>query len=678
MILDLNDLAPIFFEEAAEHVAALEAGLLVLEQHPGDADQLNAIFRAAHSVKGASATFGFNDVARFTHALEGLLDGLREGKRALDRPLSDLLLRANDALRRLLDSAVAGRPFDAESEVVLGLLNSELGGGSAPRPAEQKPQAAEETAVKEAPAAATIDWTIQFVPAQELFATGGDPVLLLRELASLGEVLEVTADASRLPHLDELDPELAFVAWTVVLRTTRNKQELIDVFCFVEDGATVRVEPRAAAGEQPPEAAPAPEAAAATASAPAAAGASEAPAKKPPGDNVIRVAVEKVDELVNLVGELVITQSMVRQALDDSTPAGLRRLREAVAEMERNTRELQERVMGVRMVPISTVWSRFPRLIRDLAPKLGKTIVLEQQGEDTELDKGLVERIGDPLTHLVRNSADHGLETPEERRAAGKPEAGTLRLSARHQGGAIVIEISDDGRGLDLKRIRQKAVEQGLIHADATLSDTELQQLIFLPGFSTAKVVSAVSGRGVGMDVVKRNIEALNGSVHLESVAGKGTTCRIRLPLTMAILDGLTLRVGDQLFVLPLASILESFRPREGEVRGVLGRGEVVLLRGETVPLVRLHRVLGITPEHQDPRKGLVSVLDAAGTKVAVLVDELMGQAQVVVKTLEQNYRRIEGVMGATILGDGRVALILDVATVTRSSASRTRIRTLA
>ncbi|MGE0679650.1 MAG: chemotaxis protein CheA, partial [Candidatus Binatia bacterium] len=375
----------------------------------------------------------------------------------------------------------------------------------------------------------------------------------------------------------------------------------------------------------------------------------------------IRVPTEKVDKLINLVGELVITQSMISQTLEHFSLAKLNQLRESITELERNTRELQERVMAVRMMPIGNSFSRFPRLVRDLATQLNKKIAVQMIGEETELDKGVIERISDPLTHLVRNAADHGIESPEERRAVGKPEQGTIRLQAYHQGGNVIIEVGDDGRGLNVERIKQKALAQGLIGPEDNLSEEQLHALIFHPGFSTAAVVSDVSGRGVGMDVVKKNIEALNGSVTVVSELGKGSCLRIKLPLTLAIIDGLSVKVGDDIYILPLVSIVESIRPRPEQVKRLFGRGEVIAVRGEFLPLIRLYHLFN-TPTHIiDPSKGLVVIVETEGKKSGILVDELLGQAQVVIKNLEANYQKVEGVVGATILGDGRVALILDV-----------------
>jgi two-component system chemotaxis sensor kinase CheA len=385
----------------------------------------------------------------------------------------------------------------------------------------------------------------------------------------------------------------------------------------------------------------------------------------------IRVQTDKVDKLVNLVGEMVITQSMLAQIASKFTLGQLSQLTEAVGAMERHTRDLQERVMAVRMQPIKTVFTRFHRLVRDLAGTLGKQIALEVSGEETELDKTVIDRIGDPLTHLVRNSVDHGVELPETRRAAGKPEQGVVRLHAFHQGGSIFIEVEDDGQGLDKARIRSKAVENGLVKDGEPLTDDQLYALIFRPGFSTAERVTDVSGRGVGMDVVQRNIRALGGQVAITSVRGAGTKFTIKLPLTLAILDGLSVQVGDETYIIPLVNITESIRPKVGQVQSIVGEGEVVNVRGRVLPIVRLYEVLAVTPRVTDPTQSLLVIVENGRNQVALLVDELVGQHQVVIKSLETNYQRVDGVSGATIMGDGRVALILDVPGLVRMASGR-------
>ena len=663
MSIDLNELAAIYFEEADEHLATIENTLLALEQRPDDRELLNQIFRAAHSIKGGSGTIGLSDVLRFTHELETLLQQLREGSKVLTPALADLLLRAKDVLAALLASArhqTRSPALDA-FEPVLAELAAACG---------SRPEAA--AAEEEAPAAAV--WRVTFAPSPELMRKGMDPLLVVRDLAALGAVRSLVADTSALPELDELDPEVCHVVWTLEIETSASERDVRDVFAFVEDSSRVEIAPvardeGAGAPEERAEDAPA----VAEAAAPIAQGAARLAGSggRPKAHSTVRVDTDKIDKLVNLVGELVIAQAMVSSALGDGSEGGVQRLREAMASLERNTRELQDRVMAIRMVPLRTVFDRFPRLVHDTASQLAKEIDLVVEGEDTELDKGVVEKLVDPLTHLVRNSLDHGVETPEARREAGKSSRGTITIRASHQGGNVVIEVIDDGRGLQTEKIRDKARKLGLIAPDAEPSPEEIHALIFAPGFSTAEVVSDVSGRGVGMDVVKRNVEALNGNLAFTSERGKGSRMRIRLPLTLAIMDGLSLRVGEQVFVLPLAAIFESFRPTREQVRSVLGRGEVIHVRGEALPLVRLHDVLGVEGAETDPTRALVCVVEAGAERVGLLVDDLLGQAQVVVKSLEANYRRVDGVMGATILGDGRVALILDVPTIARRNTPK-------
>jgi two-component system, chemotaxis family, sensor kinase CheA len=681
MKIDLARFRDTFLEEASEHVASIEVGLLELESDPTDEELLNSVFRAAHSIKGGSSAVGLTDVARFTHVLEGLLDRVRANQIAFTRELGNLLLESNDVLRQLIAAARTDGAAPGETEQVLARLAEALGEPGEDRE-ESRVSAGEIVSGSPAPhASRTV--SVRFVPASDLLLQGLDPVLLLRDVMALGTVRVIDPDLSRLPALAEIDPERCYLAWTVELDTDRPESDLRDVFAFAEDSCEIEVTEGAAVDAVPSRAA----------SAGGVARTTEAPPPPPPGErpedataiasrdargsrgsppesSSIRVATDKVDRLINLVGELVITQSMISEAVRDFSTDKLIRLQEAVAEMELNTRELQERVMAVRMMPIGSVFNRFPRLVRDLASSFGKSISLRMNGEDTELDKGVVERIGDPLTHLVRNAVDHGIESPEARRAAGKPPEGTISLRAFHLGGSVVVEVSDDGRGLDTARIREKAVALGLLAADGAVSDEQVCGFIFEPGFSTAERVTDVSGRGVGMDVVKRNIEELNGSVSVHTEPGRGTRFRIRLPLTLAILDGLLMSVGEEVYILPLTTIVESLRPQREVLRTVLGRGEVVALRGEFVPLLRLHVLFATATRITDPSEGLVVIVENEGHRLGLLVDEILGQSQVVIKNLEQNFRRIEGVMGATIMGDGRVALILDVPGLARLQTS--------
>jgi two-component system chemotaxis sensor kinase CheA len=693
--IDLNRFKAAFFEEAVDHLAVLESELLQLEECPHDRERLDGIFRAAHSVKGASGMFGFNEVSSFTHGMEGLLDGMRENRIQVEPALVELLLRSTDVLKALIGAAQGTCAAPAAARELLGRLHAAQGTPSS-SPASASPARSE-------PGSRRVRLT--FRPHSDYFLHALDPLLLLRDVAELGSACTVRCVHDALPELRALDPEACHLAFEIELDTRRSDRELEAVFEFVSSDCALELrallDSTDAASRAPADAKPVqpsaalPSAAAsgganapgsaqyatpiatpmaAPNAAPNSAGnavpnavSSTAPNGAPPAraaaENAsIRVSTGKLDQLINLVGELVIAQSMVRRTVESFTPEQLPRLAEIVGLMERNTREIQDRVMAVRMVQVGMVFSRFPRLVRDLAGKSGKQIHLELSGEETELDKSVIEGIGDPLTHLVRNSADHGLESPDERVAAGKPALGTIRMRAFHEGGNVVIEVSDDGRGLDTARIRQKGIEQGLVQAQDAHSDEQIHALIFRPGFSTAQTVTDVSGRGVGMDVVKRNVEALKGAISITTQRGLGTTFRIRLPLTLAILDGLSFAVGAQVFVLPLLSILESFRPAESDVHSVLGTGEMVLVRGAPLQLLRLHELLDIPGAVTVAHAGIVVVVEHNGRRIGLLVDELLGQGQVVIKNLEQNFRRIDGVMGATITGQGRVALILDVA----------------
>jgi two-component system chemotaxis sensor kinase CheA len=678
--IDIASFRESFLEEAGEHVTELERGLLELEDAPADHELLNQIFRAAHSLKGGSASFGFKEIARLTHVLENLLDPMREGKIAFSEVIADLLLRSVDVLKGLVEAAKAGaepESFDKLLAELESALERHGGAGAQPAPAIQSPPEGETESVPEATTALEQlrSYAIDFAPGADLFCQGMNPILLLRNLGELGAVTETRLDLSELPRLDTLDPERCYLRWSLRLETSRGESDVRDVFAFVEDTSTISVRclsipeeaeaspsPSAEAGESVPERPP---------SAPAPA--PDAPARRAGKASTLRVATDKVDRLVDLVGELVISQSMVAQALNDHSRDALARAQEALAEMERNTRELQERVMSVRMVPVGSVFNRFPRLVRDLSAQCGKRVRLEMSGQEIEIDKSIVEDIADPLIHLLRNALDHGIETPVSRAEAGKPEEGVIRVAAFHQGGSVVVEVSDDGRGLDTAKIRQKGLAVGLIRDGEELTEEQIHALIFEPGFSTAATITDVSGRGVGMDVVRRNVDALNGSLTIASAPGQGSSVRIKLPLTLAILEGLSFRIGAEMFVLPLLPIVESIRPASEQLKSVLGRGEVLRIRGESVPLVRLYQVLGTEPEQTDPRRALVVIVETETCKLGLMVDELLGQGQFVVKSLERNFRKVEAVMGATILGTGRIALILDVEGIARRTVALAR-----
>ena len=651
--MNLDPVLQIFFDEAEELLRLFEDGVLGLEQAPSDRECLHSIFRAAHTLKGNSSMLGFERIATVTHALEELLVRLRGGESAPSRTVIDALLSANDMLGTLVARARANddRDVPGVGALIDMLADHAQSVGHVATPAAQPARAGGtgEEAL----------YAIRFEPPVDLLRRGLDPLRLMDALASLGEVSDLSADAARLPALDALEAEGTYFVFACRLRTRAPRAEIEACFEFVDEPDVVQI--TALEGGQD---APAP------ARALAAVDALPAPHEKnrwTEGDTQsIRVATEKVDRLVDLVGELVITQSMVAQIvhqLGQGANGGerLAELQEAVAQMDRHARDLEERVMAVRMLPIKTVFGRFSRVVRDLAHSQGKRVSFETRGDETELDKTVIERIGDPLLHLVRNAVDHGIEPPAERRQRGKPEAGRLTLGAYQQGGNIFIEIQDDGRGLDRERILGKGVEVGLVNRDDTLTDEQVFALIWEPGFSTAAQVTEVSGRGVGMDVVKRNVEALGGSISTQSVAGHGTTFRIKLPLTLAILEGQSLRVGGEVYILPLATITESVRPTTEALKTVLGTREAFLMRGEVLPFVRLHRLFRVPDAVEEPTRGLSVVVEHEGRRVALFVDELLGQQQFVIKSLDSNCHRVDGVAGATILGDGRVALILDV-----------------
>ncbi|MGY1423996.1 chemotaxis protein CheW [Lysobacter sp. A289] len=658
--MDITQFHAAFFEESREGLQAMEAGLLRLETQmepdlePGiaDGDTINVIFRAAHSIKGGAATFGFGDVTDLTHLLETLLDETRSGHRYLDHVAIDALLDAVDVLRGLLAVAEHGGQVDqqAMSRVRSGLdrlLASEA--GAAPAIA-----AAGKTGDMGDPE----HWRIGFRPETSLFMTGNDPLRILRELGSHGELTATCLD-DRLPAFDVLDPFEAHLAWDLMLPGNVPRATIDEAFAWVEDQCELSIEAVAATSSlrmpKPALAAVPSDDESTAARTPGAARAANADA-----DTSIRVAVAKVDALINLVGELVITQAMLRQRSENLDPVANETLLTGLGQLDRNTRDLQEAVMSVRMLPVEFAFSRFPRMIRDLASRLDKKVRLRTFGEATELDKGMIEKIVDPLVHLMRNAIDHGLESADERRAANKDETGTITMNAAHQGGHILIEVSDDGRGMDRDRIVQKAAERNLPLPENP-TDAQVWDLVFHPGFSTADALSDLSGRGVGMDVVKSNILALGGQVEIRSEKHIGTTVSIRLPLTLAILDGMSVAVGDEVFILPLNMVVESLQPQPHEVRTIAGDTRVLHVRDDYLPLVNLRQQYRLPPADAATAP-IAVVVESGGRRLALEVDELLGQQQVVVKNLEANYRRIPGISGATILGDGRVALIIDAA----------------
>lgn len=709
--LEMEEIVKVFFEESFEGLDAMESGLLTLDSH-ADRETINTIFRAAHSIKGGAGTFGFLEISQFTHSVETLLDEMRNGMRAVSPDAVQVLLQSVDVIREMTQSAQAKQPIvtvgaDALSRELARIL-AQKGGAAAATAAVSGAETtagagtapgADATAGANAPAADSAavpaklaavvpiiiapgsieGWRITFTPEPTLFKTCNDPLRIFHELATLGP-LEVIPHVNALPSLEVMDPTLCYLSWTLVLRGHVEHARIIEVFDWVEAVSKIVYEPLylgGATGEiQKPSGNPAPDvpslkpaaaavtvaAAAASAAAPAAPAAAPAAAVKTTGDaGSIRVATEKVDALINLVGELVITQSMLGRFAEKYEPADLEAMRRGLIQLSRNTRELQESVMQIRMLPIGFSFNRFPRLVHDLSRKLGKKVELKLCGENTELDKTVLEKIGDPLVHLVRNALDHGMEMPEQRLAAGKSETGTLELNAFHEGGSIIVEVKDDGAGLNKARILAKARERGLIQQDEILTDEQIYNLIFVAGFSTADKVSDVSGRGVGMDVVRRNINDLGGHVQIFSTEGLGSTIRIRLPLTLAILEGQVLRVGKEIYVASLVSIIETVQPTREHLSSVAGRSELFRHRDSYLPIIRLHDLFDIEPDSRDIAKGLLVVVEADGRRVSILVDELLAQQQVVIKSLETNFKQVPGLAGATIHGDGTVALILDV-----------------
>ena len=746
MSIDMSQFYQVFFEESAEHLASMESLLLDLDLDAPDPDQLNAIFRSAHSIKGGSGTFGFTDMTEVTHVLETLLDRIRKNEIAITHEMVDAFLAAGDVLHSLLDAHQNGTIADTgPSKEVCARLEALTTAGSAQSAGHTPSAPSTDTAagpVQDAQPASRHFYQITFANSAEIFPDGAQLVNLLDDLANIGKIenqqvapdsvaLELTTalSAEELGEIfsffltpdqlsitligdcksdDDADPGYGFFSDDDVSADSEDAQgygffvdptpaegtsatpsdsddqgygffvepeqlksdvENAQGYGFFVEPEKLKSDAENAQGygffvevEKKPEpvavdvpAEPIPQRRA-TDKAPAAS-----------AETSIRVSVEKVDQMINLVGELVITQSMLAETASHLDPVLHERLINGLSQLERNTRELQESVMSVRMMPINFVFSRFPRLVRDLAGKLGKKVQLKLVGEGTELDKGLIEKISDPLTHLVRNSLDHGIESAEDRIAKGKDAQGTITLRAAHQGGNIIIEVSDDGGGLNRDKILAKAREKGLPASDS-MSDADVWQMIFAPGFSTAAVITDVSGRGVGMDVVKKNIEGMGGRVEIASRQGQGSTITIRLPLTLAILDGLSVAVGDQIYIVPLSFISESLQPAASDIKGVSGQGQVVSVRGEYLPLIALHQIFNIKPRVTDPAQGILVLLEAEGKKVALFVDDLVGQHQVVIKSLETNYRKVAGVSGATIMGDGRVAMIMDVSALVKLS----------
>lgn len=722
----MDSLRPIFFQECEEQLSELETGLLEIENGGTDPEIVNAVFRAVHSIKGGAGAFALDELVRFAHVFETVLDEVRKEKLSSAAPVIEVLLRAADVLADLVRIARDGGAIDDDR---YRSVSDELAALTPTSDASEEAESEDgvddldfqpltvalpfdDAAGEEAEAAEPTpsEYTITFKPSAGLYANANDPTNLVRELERLGEI-SVECDTTGIPLLPDLDPEGAYLSWTIVLKTTESEDAVRSVFEFVEDDCELSIvsergadapsdvdieallnavrdesteevapqQPEAAGSESPGAESPAPEGTEVPAPVPLAETKPVAPkadtaktTKSGPTDapaQTIRVDLDRVDRLMNLVGELVINQAMLSQRLMEAGLARSTEVASGLDEFEQLTRDIQEGVMAIRAQPVKSVFQRMPRLIREVAAATGKKVRLVTEGEGTEVDKTVIERLADPLTHMLRNAIDHGLESPEDRVAAGKPEEGLVRLSAAHRSGRIIIDIADDGAGINRARVRQIAESKDLISPNAQLSDEDVDNLIFLPGFSTASEISDISGRGVGMDVVKRSIQALGGRVSIISRPGEGSTFTMSLPLTLAVLYGMVVTVADQTLVVPLTSIIETLKPKPGDVRGFGGDARVIEIRNSYIPLVDVGRELGYRDECADPGAGVALLVEAdGGTHSALMVDAIQGQRQVVIKSLEANYGRIPGIAAATILGDGRVALILDVDAVVEGS----------
>ncbi|MCY1670037.1 chemotaxis protein CheA [Novosphingobium sp. SL115] len=717
--MNAEEIQAIFFAECEESLAAAEQGLDACKSGTQDSDTVNAVFRGVHSIKGGAGAFGYIALQGFTHTFETLLSDVRDGTVAITDPLLDLMLRALDVLA---DHVTAARdstepPEDAALQAELTAAMA-ANAGAPPAPAPAVTAAAEPVATTSeidddfgldfdslldeiapatsAPAAEKPRWDVRLRPHSGAMRNGSEPLLMLREMADLGGRCEI-CDISSIPPLDSLDPGVGYLGWTFSFPGDVNEAAVRDIFDFVGDDCTLVI---GLNGEMPPvqypaapvaavapppapiaapaaapaviaQVAPAPAAeAVAAAPEPAATSAPGGPPAPPSPGQSIRIELGKLDKLIDAVGELVIAQAMVAQRLSGEGIA----VSEELAVIEGLTRDIQESAMAIRAQPIGSVFSRVPRILRELASTTGKHVRLDVSGESTELDKTVIERLGEPLTHLIRNAVDHGIEPADERIAAGKSPEGTLTLAAEHRSGRILIRISDDGKGIDRERVFSKAVEKGLIPPDTVLTKEEIDALIFAPGFSTAQQVSNISGRGVGMDVVRQNVKDLGGRITIESEPGSGTTFTLTLPLTLAISDGMVVNVGDQTLVVPLANVVESLRPEPNEVQGLGANRCMINVRGRFIPVIPLAHAVGAAGAVEQPKDGVLIVVETEGAgRAALLVDAICDQRQVVIKSLDTHYRSVEGVAGATILGDGRVALIVDVdSLVSRTLASST------
>ena len=713
----LDQLKQTFFDECDEALQQIEAGLTDIREGQESDDTVNAVFRGVHSVKGGAGIFGFEALVEFAHVFETVLDAIRRGSLTATPETVDVLLSASDVLSDLVQMSRSGQSvaagFGSECRGALEqIIQQDQAGGGADAD-DDSPAPADFEGIDFSPVPVDVDlsantadvmrsYAITFRPKVEMLKKANEPLFILRELRKLGE-LDLVAQTDQLPALADLEPDCPYIWWTGTLRTSATRAQIDEVFEFVVDDCDLEIvetatgsppvdvamdiAPAGAAENTSASAAENAAAAAAAASeeivaspsvipdtpaekavSPAAIGdAAEAasknrvPAAKPTATTT-RIELERIDRVVNMVGELVIAQAMLGQIVQELPEGTSSRLSQTLEEVTHHTRELKDSVMSMRAQPVGSVFQRMPRLVREVSAKTHKKVRLEMVGETTEVDRSIIERLGDPLTHIIRNSVDHGIESPADRTAAGKNEEGTIRLAAEHRGGRIVIEISDDGAGINSERVLKKAREKGLVSPDASPSEDEINNLIMLPGFSTAETVSDISGRGVGMDVVRSNIQEIGGRISLKSERGRGMTIQLALPLTLAVMEGMVIKVGQQTYVMPLSSIVECLRPTRSETSNLIGTRGVLQLRGEIVPLVQLGELLDIIQTENDSDERVVIITDAGeGSRFGLVVDELCGHQQVVIKSIEESYGSVPGIAAATILGNGRVAFILDV-----------------
>ncbi len=690
----IDELVKVFMEESEDEIRELEAGLIRLEEDREDEDTINRVFRAAHTIKGSAGLVGFDDISNFTHTIENILDRIRKKDLPITSKLISTLLSSVDILKRMIAAASDGEEIDdneveAETLTLKRFIGPSMHGDGNQGAAEK---AKDKTVEK------IFSILMKFRP--DILATGQDPIMLIQELGELGEIIECRAFTDTIPDIYNLVPTFCYTTWEIRLRTRRTITDVNNVFMFVSDENDITIDDISSLYKQ---------------------GVDLTLAEKPIGEilvekgivkekdivealkehkttgqalvekgkvtkeiiekmalaqsqsrkiaksSTIRVDTDKLDKLVNLVGEMVISVARMSQCASELNSESITRsLQGPISALERISRELQEQVMRVRMVPVEGTFNRFRRVVRDLSFELGKKIEIRMEGTETELDKNVIEQISDPLKHMIRNSIDHGIEEPGERKALGKPEVGTIWLKAYQREGNIFIEISDDGKGIDKQKVLTKAVEKGLAEAGKTYTDKEIFDMLFAPGLSTTEKVSELSGRGVGMDVVRRNIEELRGTVEIHSENGKGSTFRVKLPLTLAIIDGMMVKVGSEVLTIPLSVIDKSVRPSRTEIKTVEGKGELVDIRGDYIPLVRLYQLFSLPSQKMDPTEALVVVLHGTASRFGILVDDVLGQTQAVIKSIDKNFKKIEGTSGATILGNGRVSLILDVHSIER------------